>query len=187
VRNANVGDLINSGSSTTGSTASQIYRVADITKLRVFVSVPEVYAADVKNGDTATLTLDEYPGKVFTGLVTRNSSAIDPGSRTLNVEVDVDNRDGKLLPGAYVFVHFKLPTTARLLSIPSNALLFRAEGLQVGIVRDGHVHLQRVTIGKDDGKTVEIASGLTASDHIILDPSDSLAEGQAIKVSAGGK
>jgi RND family efflux transporter MFP subunit len=187
VRNANVGDLINSGSSTTGSTASQIYRVADITKLRVFVAVPEVYAADVHNGDSATLTLDEYPGKIFTGMVTRNSSTIDPGSRTLNVEVDVDNHDAKLLPGAYVFVHFKLPTAARLLSIPSNALLFRAEGLQVGIVRNGHVHLQHVTIGKDNGKTVEIASGIAEGDRIILDPSDSLAEGQAVQLSAGNK
>jgi RND family efflux transporter MFP subunit len=187
VRNANVGDLINSGSSTTGSSASQIYRVANITKLRVFVAVPEVYAAEVHNGDTATLTLDEYPGKIFTGMVTRNSNAIDPGSRTLNVEVDVDNKDGKLLPGSYVFVHFKLPTAARLFSIPSNAILFRAEGLQVGIVRDGHVHLQRVTIGKDNGKTVEIATGITATDHIILDPSDSLAEGQPVLITPGGK
>jgi RND family efflux transporter MFP subunit len=187
VRNANVGDLINSGSSTTGSSASQIYRVANITKLRVFVAVPEVYAAEVHNGDTATLTLDEYPGKIFTGMVTRNSNAIDPGSRTLNVEVDVDNKDGKLLPGSYVFVHFKLPTATRLFSIPSNAILFRAEGLQVGIVRDGKVHLQRVTIGKDNGKTVEIATGITATDHIILDPSDSLAEGQAVQITPGGK
>jgi RND family efflux transporter MFP subunit len=184
VRNANVGDLINSGSSTTGSSASQIYRVADITRLRVFVAVPEVYAADIRNGDTATLTLDEYPGKVFTGIVTRNSSAIDPGTRTLNVEVDVDNRDGKLLPGAYVFVHFKVPQQGRLLSLPSNALIFRAQGMQVGIVRNGKVHLQHITIGKDNGASVEIASGLSPQDQVILDPSDSLTEGQSVKLAS---
>jgi RND family efflux transporter MFP subunit len=184
LRNTNVGDLINSGSSTTASVATALYRVADVTKLRVFVAVPEVYAADVRNGDTATLTLDEYPGKVFTGIVTRNSNAIDPSSRTLNVEVDVDNHDGKLLPGAYVFVHFKLPQQALQFSLPSNALIFRAQGMQVGTVKDGKVHLQRITIGKDNGASVEIASGVSGSDQVILDPSDSLTEGQTVKVAS---
>jgi RND family efflux transporter MFP subunit len=184
VRNTNVGDLINSGSSTTASAATALYRIADITRLRVFVAVPEVYAADIRNGDSATLTLDEYPGKVFTGKVTRNSNAIDPSSRTLNVEVDVDNHDAKLLPGAYVFVHFKIPQQARLYSLPSNALIFRAQGMQVGTVHDGKVHLQRVTIGKDNGASVEIASGVSADDQVILDPSDSLTEGQPVKLAS---
>ncbi len=182
-RNTDIGDLINSGSSTTSNTAKELFHIASVNELRIFVAVPEVYAPDIHNGDTATLTLDEYPGQTFTGTVTRNSGAIDSGSRTLNVEVDVNNQAGKLLPGAYVFVHFKIPQQSRELSIPANALLFRSEGLQVGLVRDGHVHLQRVTIGKDNGKSVEISTGLNPGDQIILDPSDSLAEGQSVRIA----
>jgi RND family efflux transporter MFP subunit len=182
-RNTDIGDLINAGSSTTSNTSKELFHIASVNELRVFVAVPEVYSPDIHNGDTATLTLDEYPGQSFTGMVTRNSGSIDPGSRTLNVEVDVDNRAGKLLPGAYVFVHFKVPQQNRELSIPSNTLLFRAQGLQVGIVRNGHVHLQHVTIGKDNGKSVEIATGLSANDPIILDPADSLAEGEAVQIA----
>ena len=182
-RNTDIGDLINSGSSTTSNPAKELFHIASVNELRVFVAVPEVYAPDIHNGDTATLTLDEYPGQTFTGTVARNSGAIDPGSRTLNVEVDVDNRNGKLLPGAYVFVHFKVPQQSRELSIPSNALLFRSAGLQVGLVQNGHVHLQHVTIGKDHGNSVEISAGLSPNDQVILDPSDSLAEGQAVQVS----
>ena len=182
-RNTDIGDLINSGSSTTSNTAKELFHIASVNELRVFVAVPEVYAPDIHNGDTASLTLDEYPGQTFIGTVTRNSGAIDSGSRTLNVEVDVNNQTGKLLPGAYIFVHFRIPQQSRELSIPSNALLFRSEGMQVGIVRDGHVHLQRVTIGKDNGKSVEISTGLSPSDQVILDPSDSLAEGQSVQIA----
>ncbi len=182
-RNTDLGDLINSGSSSTSNTAKELFHIASVSQLRVFVAVPEVYSPDIHNGDPATLTLDEYPGQVFEGTVTRNSGSIDSGSRTLNVEVDVNNRDGKLLPGAYVFVHFKIPRQNRQLSIPSNALLFRAEGLQVGIVRNGHVHLQSVTIGTDNGSSVQIATGLSPQDMVILDPSDSLAEGEPVQVA----
>ena len=107
-------------------------------------------------------------------------------SRTLNVEVDVDNPQGKLLPGAYVFVHFKLPQAQQKLSVPANTILFRSEGLRVGVVRNGHVHLQPITIAKDNGATLEVASGLQSSDQIILDPPDSLAEGQAVRVNPKG-
>ena len=182
-RNTDIGDLINAGSSTTTNTAKELYHIASVNQLRVFVSVPEVYAPDIHNGDTATLTLDEYPGQVFNGIVTRNSGSIDPSSRTLNVEVDVNNHDEKLLPGAYIFVHFKIPVQSRELSIPSDALLFRAQGLQVGVVRDGRVHLQSITIGKDNGKSVEISTGLSADDQVILDPPDSLAEGQPVQIN----
>jgi RND family efflux transporter MFP subunit len=182
-RNTDIGDLINAGSATTTNTAKELFHIASVNQLRVFVAVPEVYAPDIHNGDTATLTLDEYPDQVFTGIVTRNSGSIDPSSRTLNVEVDVNNRNGKLLPGAYVFVHFKIPFQSRELSIPSDALIFRAQGLQVGVVRDGHVHLQTITIGKDNGKTVEVATGLSATDKVILSPSDSLAEGQPVNIA----
>ena len=145
--------------------------------------MPEVYAPAIHDGEVATLTLDEYPEKLFEGIVTRNSSTIDVNSRTLNVEVDVKNAGGKLLPGAYVFVHFKLPQARQMLSVPANALLFRAEGLRVGTVRSGHVHLQPVTIGKDNGSTLEIATGLTAKDKVILNQADSLAEDQRVHVS----
>jgi RND family efflux transporter MFP subunit len=182
-RNTDIGDLINAGSATANNTAKELFHIASVNELRVFVSVPEVYAPDIHNGDTATLTLDEYPGQVFTGIVTRNSGSIDPNSRTLNVEVDVNNHNDKLLPGAYVFVHFKIPVQSRELSIPSDALLFRAQGLQVGIVRNGHVHLQSVAIGKDNGKSVEISTGLSPGDKVVLDPSDSLSEGQPVKIA----
>jgi RND family efflux transporter MFP subunit len=182
-RNTDIGDLINSGSSTTNNTSKELFHIASVDELRVFVAVPEVYAPDVHNGDTATLTLDEYPDRIFTGIVARNSGSIDSGSRTLNVEVDVNNRDGKLLPGAYAFVHFKIPQQIRQFSIPSNTLIFRAEGLQVGIVRNGRVHLQTITIGKDNGKSVDIATGLSPDDKVILDPSDSLSEGQAVQIA----
>ena len=182
-RNTDIGALIDSGSPGSSNSAKELFRIASIDKLRVFVPVPEVYAPDIKNGDIAALTLDEYPGQKFTGTVARNSSAIDPASRTLNVEVDVNNANGKLLPGAYVFVHFKVPVQARMLSVPSNTLLFRRDGMQVAVVRDGRVHLQSVTIGKDNGRTVEISTGVQPSEQIVVDPSDSIAEGEQVKVN----
>ena len=180
-RNTDIGALIQAGENTT--TRAELFHLAAIGEIRVYAAVPEAYSADIHDGDKATLTLDEYPGKVFVGTVARNSSAIDPASRTLNVEVDIANPKGELLPGAYVFVHFKVPEHASMLMIPSNTLLFRAAGLQVGVVRGGdRVQLVRVTIGKDAGATVEISSGLTVSDPVILDPSDSLANGQQVNV-----
>lgn len=181
-RNTDIGALIDAGSPGASNTAKELFRIAAINKLRVFVPVPEVYAPDIHDGDTATLTLDEYPGQKFTGVVARNSSAIDPASRTLNVEVDVNNQNGKLLPGAYVFVHFKIPQQERMLSIPSNTLLFRRDGMQVAIVRNGRIHLQSVTIGKDNGRSVQISTGVEPSDQIVIDPSDSIAEGEQVHV-----
>jgi len=183
VRNTDIGDLIDSGSPTSVGAAKELFRVAAIDTLRVYVAVPENYAPAIRDGNTATLTLDEYPNQQFAGKIARNSNAIDQSSRTLNVEVDVDNADGKLLPGAYVFVHFKIPEQVRMVSVPADALVFRAQGLQVGVVRDGCVHLQSVTIGKDNGSSLEIATGLTAEDQVILDPSDSLAEGQQVQIA----
>jgi len=180
VRNTDIGALIDAGSA---AAPKELFRIASTERLRVFVAVPETYAPAIRNGDTASLTLDEYPGQQFTGTIARNSSAIDPASRTLNVEVDFDNAGGKLLPGAYVFAHFKLPQEVRLLSVPANTLLFRAEGLRVGIVRNGRVHLQPIVIGKDNGTSLEVSSGVSADDAIILDPSDSLIEGQQVKLA----
>jgi RND family efflux transporter MFP subunit len=179
-RNTDIGRLISAGQNTT---PQELFHLAAIGKLRVYVAVPEAYSAAIKVGGKATLTLDEYPGRSFEGTIARNSNAIDQSTRTLNVEVDVDNPKGELLPGAYVFVHFKVPEHVANLMIPSNTLLFRAQGLQVGVVRNGHVQLVPVKIGKDAGATVEIASGLTANDAVILDPSDSLANGQQVEIA----
>jgi RND family efflux transporter MFP subunit len=181
VRNTDVGALIDAGSSTT---PRELFHLAAINKIRVYVPVPEAYAGDIKNGGTATLTLDQYPGQAFKGTITRNSNMIDAASRTLNVEVDVDNPKGLLLPGAYVFVHFKVPDRIANLTIPANTLLFRSEGLRVGVVRDGKAVLVPITITHDAGQVVEVAaSDLKTTDEVILDPSDSLVEGQQVHVS----
>ena len=180
-RETDIGDLITSGTGGTGG-GRELFRLASINELRVFVAVPEVYSGVVRDGGTATLTLDEFPGQTFEGRIARNANAIDPASRTLNVEVDVANPNGKLLPGAYATVHFKVPVSGANLTIPSNTLLFRAQGMQVGVVRDGRVQLVPVKISQDHGAFVEIASGLSPNDTIVLDPSDSLQSGAAVKV-----
>jgi RND family efflux transporter MFP subunit len=159
--------------------------MAAIHTLRVFVAVPEVYSRAAVSGATAMLTLDEYPGRTFRGTLVRNSSAIDLTSRTLLVEVDVDNQSGQLLPGAYVSVHLRLPEQTAAVTIPSNTLLFRAEGLQVGVVQNGHATLVPVKIGRDYGSTVEVVSGLRLQDAIIVDPSDSLTTGTPVRVNDG--
>lgn len=190
-RNTDIGDLITGGiaggsgpnGSSTGSSATALFHLADINQLRVFVAVPEIYSAEVRSGGTATLTLDEYPGKVFQGNIARNSNTIDPASRTLNVEVDVPNPGGKLLPGAYVTVHFSIPTAGTNLTLPSNTIIFRAHGTEVGVVRNGKVQLMPVKIAADHGATVELSSGVSREDAVILDPSDSLSNGDVVKVT----
>ena len=181
VRNTDIGDLITGGTSS-GSSAKQLFHLASIDRLRVFVSVPEASSNFVRAGGTATLTADEFPGQTFEGVIARNASSIDPASRTLNVEVDVPNPAGKLLPGAYVTVHFRVPSHGTNLTIPANTLLFRSQGLQVGVVRNDRVQLIPVKIAQDRGAMVEVASGLSAEDAIVLDPSDSLASGQAVVI-----
>lgn len=181
VRNTDVGALIDAGS---GSTPRELFHLAAINRIRVFVPVPEVYAGDIKNGAKATLTLGSSTGQTFQGTIARNSNMIDSASRTLNVEVDVDNPKGLLLPGAYVFVHFKVPERIANLTIPSNTLLFRSEGLRVGVVRDGKVDLVPITITHDAGQMVEVApSDLKTTDEVILDPSDSLTSGQQVNIN----
>jgi RND family efflux transporter MFP subunit len=179
-RNTDVGALISAGANTT---PRELFHLAAIGKIRVFVAVPEAYSPSIRNDTEATLTLDEYPGQNFIGQVARNSSQIDQASRTLNVEVDIDNAQGKLLPGAYVFVHFKVPQHSTSLTLPSNTLIFRSQGLQVATVVGDKVHLVPVKIGNDMGATVEIASGLQPSDKVIIDPSDSIAEGQQVRIN----
>ncbi len=181
-RSTDIGALIDAGSAAQGK---ELFHLAAISTLRVFVPVPEVYSNAARPGAKATLTLDEYPGRLFHGRLARNSSAIDPASRTLLVEVDVDNPDRLLLPGAYISVHLKLPAAVRSVTIPANTLLFRREGLRVGVVRGGRANLVPVAIGRDYGASVEIVSGLRPSDSIILDPSDSLESGAPVRVEGG--
>jgi RND family efflux transporter MFP subunit len=180
-RNTDVGALINAGSS---AEPHELFHLDQVGILRVFVSVPEVYADVVRDREVVDITSDSDLSHVFHGTITRNSNAINQTTRTLNVEVDVDNTTGGLLPGAYVFVHMKLPAAANTVTIPSNTLLFRSEGLRVGVVRNGRVVLTPITIGHDYGNTVEVTSGLSANDQVILDPSDSLASGMQVEVGS---
>jgi len=179
-RNTDIGALIQAGDNTT---PKELFHLAAISRLRIYVSVPEVYSQSVTTGAKVTLTVDSLPGTTFVGTIVRNSDAIDPVTRTLNVEVDVDNPTGRLLPGAYAFVHLKLPATAGSVTIPSNTLLFRSEGLQVGVVHDGYAKLVPITIGHDYGSSVEVTSGLTPDDAVIVDPSDSLTDGSAVQIA----
>src|SRR6266446_5177500 len=141
-RLTDIGALINAGASVPGQ---ELFRLAAINTLRVFVAVPQVYSRAVRPGATAALTLDEFPGQSFSGAIARDSNSIDQASRTLLVEVDVENRDGQLLPGAYVRVHLKLPKEIRSVTVPANTLLFRSEGLRVGVVRNGQAELVPIT------------------------------------------
>jgi RND family efflux transporter MFP subunit len=182
-RNTDVGDLIQGDN----TAPKELFHLAAVGKLRVYISVPEVYASAIKSGETVTLTLDAYPGENFAGTLVRDSNSIDLTSRTLRVEVDVDNPTGSLLPGAYAFVHWKLPSAARAVTIPTNTLLFRAEGLRVAVVRGGQAKLVPITIGHDYGSSVEVLSGLTSEDAVVLDPSDSIMEGSAVKIAEAAK
>jgi RND family efflux transporter MFP subunit len=182
-RNTDIGALIQADT----TAPKELFHLSAIQKLRIYVPVPEVYAPSVKTGDKAAVTLDAFPGQAFTGTLVRNANAIDSASRTLNVEVDVDNSAGQLMPGAYAFVHFKIPAKRGAVTIPSNALLFRSEGLRVAVVRNSHVALLPITIGQDYGDAVEVVSGLAARDSVIVNPSDSLANGAQVQVERNPK
>ncbi len=182
-RNVDIGSLIQAGDSNTPS--AELFHMDSIGKLRLFVPVPEVYADDVHNGERIAVTSDAAPDQKFYGTIVRDSDAINISTRTLNVEIDVANPDDKLLPGQYAFVHLPLPPSRASMTLPSNVLLFRSEGLRVGVVRNGHVQLVPVQIGHDYGATVEIISGLTPQDQVILNPSDSLAEGEPVQIEKG--
>ena len=184
-RNTDIGALINAGA---GGVPQELFHMAAVDKLRVYVAVPEVDAQAAQTGAKATLALDEFPGEVFQGTIVRNSDSIDNASRTLNVEVDVDNPQGRIKTGAYVFVHLRLPQSvrdsAKSLTIPANTLLFRSEGLRVGVVRNGRAELVPITIGRDFGATVEVVAGLRPIDQVIVNPSDSLTGGSEVHAAA---
>jgi RND family efflux transporter MFP subunit len=179
-RSTDIGALIDAGASTQ---PKELFHMAATRTLRVYVAVPEVYSPSVRSGDSAPLTLDEFPGETFRGTIVRNTNSIDLSSRTLLVEVDIDNPTGRLLPGAYVIVHLKLPAATHSVTIPANTLIFRKEGLQVALVRDGKARLVSVKISHDYGNSVEIASGLQPADAVIVDPSDSLVDSAPVRVN----
>ena len=178
-RNTDIGDLINSGSSSNVKT--DLFHISQPGKLRVYVNVPEEYSQGVKVGMTADLSLAEFPGRKFQGKLVRTADDINVTTRTLLIEVDVDNPTGTLLTGSYAEVHLAVPTQASTFLLPVNTLLFRSEGLRVGVVKNGKVVLTSVTPGHDFGNDIEIVAGLTANDQVIINPPDSIVSGQAVK------
>jgi RND family efflux transporter MFP subunit len=177
-RNTDVGALIDSGGN-----AKELFHLAAVHRLRVFVNVPQVYSRAARPGLTAELTLKEFPGRRFTGTLARTSNSIEVASRTLLTEIDVDNARGELLPGSYAEVHIKLPTAATALRLPVDALIFKSEGLQVATIDAANrVALVAVTAGRDFGDSVEIVAGLSGSERIVSNPPDSLENGQIVRV-----
>jgi RND family efflux transporter MFP subunit len=180
-RNTDVGALIDAGSS--GGARTELFHLVQPEKLRVYVNVPEAYAPAAKPGLRADLVVTEYPDKRFEGTLVRTADAIDRATRTLMVEIDVDNPTRALMSGAYGEVHLKIPGAASSLIVPVNTLLFRSEGLRAAVVRDGqHAELVPLTIGHDYGSEVEVISGLKANDNVIVNPPDSLVSGQEVRV-----
>lgn len=179
-RNTDIGALINAGQ----SSGNALFRVADLSKLRVYVLVPQPYAAATRPGIGAALSFAEHPGERYPATVVRTANALDPTLRTLQVELQVDNSKGTLFPGSYTDVHFKVPGSGETLRLPANTLLFRAQGMQVAIVDSGdRVHLKTIVPGRDFGKTIEVLSGVTADDNVVLNPSDSLVDGAAVRIA----
>src|ERR1700686_613715 len=179
-RNTDIGDLINSGSG--GGVKTDLFHVAQPGTLRVYVNVPEEYSQGIKTGMTADLVLAEFPGRKFQGKLVRTAEAINMTTRTLLIEIDVENPSGTLLSGSYAEVHLAVPTQASTFLLPVNTLLFRSEGLRVGVVKDGKVVLTPLTPGHDFGNEIEIVSGLKANDQVIINPPDSIVSGQAVQI-----
>ncbi len=179
-RNIDIGALIDAGGNAPGK---ELFDIAATNRLRVYINVPQQYSRDVKPGGAADLTQAEFPGRRFPGKIVRTSDSIDPVSRTLLTEVDVDNPTGELLPGAFLSVHLKLKSETAAVVIPVNTLIFRSSGMQVAVVRNNKAELVPVTIGRDYGTEVEVLSGLTAQDAIIENPSDSLTSGTEVRAS----
>ena len=177
-RNTDVGALIDSGSN-----ARELFHVAAVHKLRVFINVPQVYSRAAQTGLKAEITLKEFPDRRFVGTLVRTSNAIDVASRTLLTEIDVDNPKGELLPGSYAEVHIKLPGPASTMTLPADALIFKADGLQVATVDQANrVSIVTVTAGRDFGDRVEIVNGLGGRERVIANPPDSLVDGQTVRV-----
>jgi len=179
-RNTDIGQLIVAGS----NTGPELFRVADMRRLRLYVRVPQTYAAMMTTGISAELRFPDRPGRLYVARLDSTSNAIDQASRTLLVQLSVENPNGELLPGAYAEVHFKLPAgVGTAFRLPANVLLFRGDGLNVATVAaGGHIVMKAVTIGRDYGSEIEVIQGLTAEDDVVLSPPDSLTAGAAVRV-----
>jgi RND family efflux transporter MFP subunit len=181
-RNTDIGALINAGQ----SAGTELFRIADTHKLRVYAQVPETYAAVTRPGLEAELHFAEQPHKTFTAKTVRTSNALDPALRTLQVELELDNADRAVFPGAYAEVHFKLPAGNEALRLPANTVLFRAAGLQVATIdAQKRVKLKSIVQGRDFGNTIEVLSGIEPNDTIILNPPDSLIDGVEVRIAPG--
>jgi len=179
-RNTDVGYLINAGQ----APGTELFRVADIRKLRIYAQVPEAYAAATQAGLKAQLHFVERPGKIYEADTVRTSHALDPSARTLQVELQLDNREAQLFPGSYTEVHFKLPSSTDTLRVPANTILFRADGLQVAVVQnEDTIKIKKVDQGRDFGKTVEILTGLDPQDAVVINPPDSISDGMHVRIA----
>jgi RND family efflux transporter MFP subunit len=180
-RETDIGALINAGS---GGNGPELFRVADIHKMRVYVQVPQQLSAEIKAGLTAELHLPQYPEKTFKAAVATTSSAINTSARTLLVELHADNPDGLLQPGAYAQVDFELPSNPNVVQVPTSALIFREHGMEVATIGTGDkIELKPVTLGRNLGTEVEVVKGLTLSDRVVNSPPDSLADGDTVSIA----
>ncbi len=178
-RAADIGDLVGPGA----TTQQPLFAVADVSRIRVYVNVPQVYSAEIHNGAAATLTVPDYPQRTFPAHVVGDSGAVDPQSGTFQVQLVADNPGEVLRPGGYAQVRFDVPSQGGNVQIPSSALVFRSQGTQVALVgADGHVRLRRITIGRDLGQTVEVVSGLKPNDRVVDNPPDSISDGELVRV-----
>jgi RND family efflux transporter MFP subunit len=181
-RNADIGDLVGPGA----TTQQPLFAVADVHKIRVYVSVPQAYSASMTQGLSATLTLPDYPGKTYPAHVVGNSGAINTQTGTFEVQLLADNPGEVLKPGGYAQVRFDVPGQAGTVQIPSSALVFRAQGTQVALIGpNDHIRMQSVTLGRDLGGTVEVMAGLGANAKIVDNPPDSLAQGELVRIGDG--
>ncbi|MFA5958904.1 MAG: efflux RND transporter periplasmic adaptor subunit [Tatlockia sp.] len=177
-RSIDIGSLINAGS---GSNVVPLFHIVQANPLRVYVQIPQTYVANIKPDMTVTLHFSEYPGKSFPAKLYKTADAINAASLTLLAQFWAQNPNGELLPGGYTEMHFKMPLSPKLIRIPVNTLLFRAQNMQVGVVnKQGVVHLRKITISRDFGNEVEVSTGLTVGERILLNPPDSLFEGQQV-------
>jgi RND family efflux transporter MFP subunit len=184
-RNVDTGTLINAGNG--GNSTKEMFDLAQTDPLRVYVSVPQTYAPSIRSGMKACLQLSEFPGRDFCGQVVRTAGAVDPSTRTLLTEVDVPNSAGTLLQGEYAQVHFDAKMSGERLTVPNNALLFRPEGTMVAVVgKDSGISLKKLTIGRDLGTSVEVLEGLAAADAIVINPPDSLEQGEKVNITQQG-
>jgi RND family efflux transporter MFP subunit len=183
LRKTDFGDLVNAGNAGVGR---ELFRISQNQIVRVFVTVPEEFSKQIKPGTRASMDLAELPNRHFATSVTRTTDAIDTNSRTLTVELDIPNPSGDLLPGAYANVHFQLPVNVAPLVLPSSTILFQAEGPQVGVVNgQSQVELRKVALGHDFGDTIQVLSGIHATDAVIANPPDSLTNGMRVAVQKG--